>query len=82
MRNKLLLLALALTSCATPAPEEKMDIATVSKVLNCDFDEEYKWCVLVLEDGRTAGTPTWDINVGDRVICEERGILTCFRVIR
>lgn len=75
---KHLFLFLALLSCATT---EKKDLAVVDEVLSCDQDEEYEtqWCVVVLDDGRWAGVPSWDIREGDQVVCEMRGELTCVK---
>lgn len=76
---KFLFLTLLLTSCVTA---EQRYNPTVTEVLNCDEDPDFdaRWCVVMLSDGRTAGVQTWDIKMGDEVICVERAVLTCMKV--
>lgn len=75
---KYILLMLTLIGCATV---QEKDVAYVAEILSCDRDEDYdaEWCVVVLDDERWAGVPSWDINEGDRVVCEMRGELTCVK---
>lgn len=68
-----------LVGCVTA--ETYQDLAVIKKVVSCDADTEFNlaWCVVSLEDGRLAVVPTWDIKEGDKVVCEQRGSLTCLK---